>query len=833
MHLFLALLLTHPSPVPLPPSRLLDTARAQEDVLLRVLAINDLHGALEPQTWPWSGGRAVGGAPALKAWFDTLSRACHCTTVRLDGGDEMQGTLLSNFGFGRAAVAALNTFGIDAAAIGNHEFDWSVDTLRARMAEAHYRFLAANITDTTGRARPDWAEPWTVIERGGQKIAVIGLALRATPTNTAPRNVAGLAFGDGADRDAVHRPGEPRPRAPEPDGALQGRHREPHQPGDCADQGRPAATGRRVRAGAADRGRDAQRRQGRGGDREQRRHPGRSRGGYRHLRRPLPGDAVPEPVAAPHGEGRRAAPGAGARGRGGAPGRACVGDRALVRPEAAPRAADREGHARGRQGDRGRPELHARRERFPRDGRQRLHDARWQPRGGRGRCRPRRLHPVPRRAAAADRRSGRRALAQEGRGRMMVEELRVFVNERAVRVARGATVQDAVAALDGDLAALLASDAAYVTDGVGRPVDAGGPVGEGGGIFRVVVTARRGPPRMSKEALRRWPKAELHVHLDGCLRPETMLELARAQGVRLPADTPDALKQALSVKGSRSLEEYLSKYEITLSVMQTAQALERIAYEFVRDVAAEHVRYVEVRYSPALHRPALTLTEAIEAPLAGIKRGEAETGTKVGVIVCGIRTRSPAESLELARAAAEYRTAGVVGFDLAGAERGYPARDHARAFAYAAQHGMACTCHAGEGDGPDSIRQALHDCGARRIGHGTRLGEDGPLLDYVVEHRVPLEMCLTSNLHTHTVPSLAAHPFKRYLDRGVVVTLNTDGRLVDGVSLSDEYFLAHAQGGLTQEELARVVLNACESAFLPEFEKVALVSRVQSELEAL
>src|SRR3989449_5092758 len=198
MHLFLALLLTHPSPVPLPPSRLLDTARAQEDVLLRVLAINDLHGALDPQPWPWSGGRAVGGAPALKAWFDTLSRACHCTTVRLEGGDEMQGTLLSNFGHGRAAVAALNAFGIDGAAIGNHEFDWSVDTLRARMAEAHSRFLAANITDTTGRARPDWAEPWTVIERGGQKIAVIGLALRATPTNTAPRNVAGLAFGDGA-----------------------------------------------------------------------------------------------------------------------------------------------------------------------------------------------------------------------------------------------------------------------------------------------------------------------------------------------------------------------------------------------------------------------------------------------------------------------------------------------------------------------------------------------------------------------------------------------------------------------------------------------------------
>ncbi len=390
-------------------------------------------------------------------------------------------------------------------------------------------------------------------------------------------------------------------------------------------------------------------------------------------------------------------------------------------------------------------------------------------------------------------------------------------------VAPGASVRDAVEVLDRELADLVGRGVAYVTDGVGRPVDAGDPVGEGGAIFRVVVSARPGPPRLTKEALRRWPKAELHVHLDGCLRPATMLELARSQGIRLPADTPDGLAQALYVKHAKNLEEYLTKYEITLSVMQTAAALERIAYEFV----------VEVRYSPLLHRPALTLAQAIEAPLAGIKRGEAETGAKVGLIVCGIRTRAPAESLELARAAAGYRTAGVVAFDLAGAERGFPARDHAAAFEYAAHHGMACTCHAGEGDGPDSIRQALHQCGAQRIGHGTRLGEDPALLEYVIERKIPLEMCLTSNLHTHTVGSLAEHPFKRYLDQGVVVTLNTDGRLVDGISLTDEYFVAQSVLGLTKADLARVVLNACESAFLPEFERVALVSRVQSELEAL
>ena len=410
--------------------------------------------------------------------------------------------------------------------------------------------------------------------------------------------------------------------------------------------------------------------------------------------------------------------------------------------------------------------------------------------------------------------------------------LRVFVNERPVDVARGATVRDAVAALDHGLADLLATAAAYVTDGVGRQVDARDPVGEAGGVFRVVVTARRAPA-ISKEALRRWPKAELHVHLDGSLRPATMLELAREQHVRLPADTPEGLTLALSVQGVHSLEEYLTKYQLTLAVMQTAAALERIAYEFVVDLAAEQVRYVEVRYSPLLHRPALTLTQAIEAPLRGIERAVRETGTRVGLIVCGIRTLPPAMSLELAQVAVGYRSAGVVGFDLAGAEHGHPAEDHRAAFALAVQHGLACTCHAGEGDGPASIHQALQSCGAQRIGHGTRLGEDPALLEYVVAQRIPLEMCLTSNLHTHAVPSLTTHPFRRYLEQGVVVTLNTDGRLVDGVTLTDEYHLAHTALGLGKDELVRVVLNACESAFLPEFERVALVARIQSELEKI
>lgn len=415
----------------------------------------------------------------------------------------------------------------------------------------------------------------------------------------------------------------------------------------------------------------------------------------------------------------------------------------------------------------------------------------------------------------------------------MSDALRVFVNERPVDVARGAAVRDAVRRFDGGLADLVEAGTAHITDARGLPVDAGDPVGEAGAVFRVVVSARRGPPRMSKDELRRWPKAELHVHLDGCLRPATMLELARAQGVRLPGDTAEALAEALSTRNARNLEEYLQNYVYTLAVMQTAGALERIAYEFVVDAAAENIRYVEVRYSPLLHRPGLTLTQAIEAPLRGIERARAETGTLAGLIVCAIRTLPPADSLELARAAGDYARAGVVAFDLAGAEAGHPARDHAAAFAHAAARGLACTCHAGEASGPESIHEALHVCGATRIGHGTRLGEDPDLLAEVVERSIPLEMCLTSNVHTHAVAGIGRHPFRRYLEQGVRVSLNTDGRLMDGITLTDEYHLAHTALGLSDEQLRRCVLNACESAFLPEFEKVALVERVTSELEDL
>jgi adenosine deaminase len=338
---------------------------------------------------------------------------------------------------------------------------------------------------------------------------------------------------------------------------------------------------------------------------------------------------------------------------------------------------------------------------------------------------------------------------------------------------------------------------------------------------------------LTKDVIRRLPKAELHVHLDGCLRPQTMIELAQTAGVRLPGGDPQSLADAMFVRNAKNLEEYLDRYTYTVALMQTEVALERISYEFVHDAFLENVRYVEVRFCPALHTTSLQLSQVMEAVLAGLRRAETETGTRATLIVTALRTMAPSVSSDLAHLAVDYREEGSVAFDLAGAERHHPARDHAAAFAHAARHGLHCTCHAGEGDGPDSVRQALHDCGAQRIGHGTRIHEDTALERQVCEAGIPLEMCLSSNLHTRTVTDVASHPLRRYFDRGCVVTLNTDSRLMDGVSLTDEYWLAHTALGFSRSELDRLILNGFESAFLPDDEKTALVARVTRELQEI
>jgi adenosine deaminase len=338
----------------------------------------------------------------------------------------------------------------------------------------------------------------------------------------------------------------------------------------------------------------------------------------------------------------------------------------------------------------------------------------------------------------------------------------------------------------------------------------------------------------SRELLRRLPKAELHCHLDGSLRPETMLDLAREYGKPMPASDADALREYMTVRDARHLEDYLERFDITLSVMQTESALERITFELAEDAARDGVRYIEVRYGPVLNvREGLSLEQAVEAPLRGLARAEERHGITGRLIVCAIRNMAPAVSQELAELAVAYRHRGIVGFDLAGGEVGNPARDHARAFAYARSHDLACTCHAGEGDGPDSVREAVHVCGAHRIGHATRLIEDTSLTDYCNDRRITLEICLTSNVQTRAARSYSAHPFREYFDRGLNVVLNTDNRLMSGVTLTDEYVHAAESLDFTFDELARVALNGFESCFLPYEERMRLAARAAGEIAAL
>ena len=341
------------------------------------------------------------------------------------------------------------------------------------------------------------------------------------------------------------------------------------------------------------------------------------------------------------------------------------------------------------------------------------------------------------------------------------------------------------------------------------------------------------PPRVDRDLLRRLPKAELHCHLDGSLRPGTLLELGREQGVAMPASTPAALREHMIVRDAQTLEEYIARFDVTLAVLQTAPALERVAYELAIDAADEGVRYVEVRYAPVLNlRAGLSLGEAVEAPLRGLARAQRERPIIGRLIVCALRNLSPDVSLELARLAVSYRDRGVVGFDLAGGEQGNPASRHLRAFELVRGNDMPCTCHAGEGAGAESVREAVHVCGAARIGHATRLVDDPRLTDYVNDRRIPLEICLTSNVQTRATDSYESHPFRRYWELGLNVVLNTDNRLMSGVTLVDEYERA-ASLGLGFDDLATIALNGFESAFLPHAERRVLVQRARAEIAAL
>ena len=279
--------------------------------------------------------------------------------------------------------------------------------------------------------------------------------------------------------------------------------------------------------------------------------------------------------------------------------------------------------------------------------------------------------------------------------------------------------------------------------------------------------------------------------------------------------------------------DYLERFDLTLSVMQTAESLERTARELCEDAAAENVRYLEIRYSPILHQQGdMTLEEAVEAPLRGVRQAEAELDIKANLIICGIRNLPPETSVRLAELAVGFKDRGVAAFDLAGGEAGNPPTDHAEAFRIAREANLNVTIHAGEAAGAESIAQALHGCGAHRIGHGTHLFEDPGLQAYVNDHQVPVEVCLTSNVQTHAAESFDAHPVRRYFDDGIMVSLHTDNRLMSGTTMTEEYARAAEHLRFSDGELVELILNGFKSAFLPRHEKLALLAKVEAEVRS-
>jgi adenosine deaminase len=340
------------------------------------------------------------------------------------------------------------------------------------------------------------------------------------------------------------------------------------------------------------------------------------------------------------------------------------------------------------------------------------------------------------------------------------------------------------------------------------------------------------PVPLSLDFIQKLPKTDLHCHLDGSLRIPTLLDLAEKQKVRLPADDADKLFELIYPgEECRSLEEYLKAFDITLKVLQTEEGLFRAAYELAEDCWKENVRYVEVRYSPMLHQEkGLKLTAIVEAVLQGLRQAEHDFGIRTGIILCGIRSISAESSLRMAELCVAYKNRGVVGFDLAGAEYNFPAKDHKEAFQLILNNNVNCTAHAGEAYGPESIAQAIHYCGAHRIGHGTRLRENGDLLNYMNDHRIPLEICLSSNLQTRAATDFISHPLPFYLAYGLRITINTDNRLVTDTTVSKEMLLCHQHYGFRLDDLKEIIISGFKSAFLPYREKADLLKKVTQEL---
>ena len=336
--------------------------------------------------------------------------------------------------------------------------------------------------------------------------------------------------------------------------------------------------------------------------------------------------------------------------------------------------------------------------------------------------------------------------------------------------------------------------------------------------------------------LSKLPMIELHLHLDGAIPPETMWALGKEKGIALPAETLDGFQTWLAETADcADVNTYLARFELPLQLMQETKDIVRVTKAVLTTLARQGHLYDEIRFAPQLHRRnGLTQRQAVEAVLEGRRQALAENpGYGAGILLCamciGPETVNMEENLETVRLAKEFIGRGVVGADLAGAEGIVPLSNFRPVFELANELGVPATCHAGDSQGPDTVRDAL-SFGVRRIGHGHHIYHAPALVRQAVERGVTLEICPTSNIQCHTQPSYAEHPAKKLLDAGVRLTISTDNMTLAAVDLADEYRHCLQDMGFTAEDLKKTLLYAAEAVFLPEGEKAALIARVKARL---
>jgi len=323
--------------------------------------------------------------------------------------------------------------------------------------------------------------------------------------------------------------------------------------------------------------------------------------------------------------------------------------------------------------------------------------------------------------------------------------------------------------------------------------------------------------------LRDMPKTELHTHLEGAVRPETILELAPDYGVTLPARDVEGLKKHIQMRPGENLLDFLKKFECFRFVFDHPESLRRITYELIEENARENVLYTELRINPVKHPDQLSVDGVLDAVLEGLEQARQQLGVEAALIVSINRSYPVASAMEVARAAVARMDRGVVGLDLAGDEVHHPVEKFQEVFDFARSQNLHITIHAGEAAGPQSIRRAVEVCHAERIGHGVRLQEDLSVMELVRKRAIPLEMCPNSNRLINVVTDLTSYPMARYFHGGIPVTLSTDDRHIFDLDLTHEYCDMARLGGMTLEELEEVSLNGARFSFLPPSRKRALV----------